>query len=98
MQIEWRVVDCYGFYTKFMAKICQLSGKRPSTGHSRSHSLRATKRRFLPNVTKKIIIDPLTGKKVKVRISTRAQRTLLKNPGKFAAALKKLTAKQAKRK
>jgi len=59
--------------------------------------MRATKRRFLPNVSKKTIVDPVTGKKIKVKISTRAQRTFLKNPGKFAVELKKLTKKQAKR-
>ena len=91
------MVDCYGFHTKFMAKVCQLSGKRPATGNKRSHSLRATKRRYLPNISKKSIIDPVSGKKIKVRISTRAQRTLLKNPGKFSAELKKLVARQEKR-
>lgn len=80
-----------------MAKVCQLTGKRPATGNNRSHSLRATKRRFLPNISKKTIVDPITGKKVKVRLSTRAQRTLLKNPGKFSAELKKLVKKQEKR-
>lgn len=91
------MLDCYGSYTRIMAKVCQLSGKRPTTGNNRSHSMRATKRRFLPNVTKKTIIDPVSGKKIKIRLSTRAQRTLLKNPGKYAATLKKLVAKQEKR-
>ncbi|MCA9373588.1 MAG: 50S ribosomal protein L28 [Candidatus Gracilibacteria bacterium] len=80
-----------------MAKVCQLTGKKPATGNNRSHSMRATKRRFLPNTSKKTIVDPVTGKKVKVRISTRAQRTLLKNPGKFSAELKKLVKKSEKR-
>jgi len=76
-----------------MAKVCQLSGKRPATGHNRSHSLRATKRRFLPNVSKKTIIDPVTGKKIKVKVSASAQRTLMKNPSKFKSELKKLVKK-----
>lgn len=76
-----------------MSKVCQLSGKRPATGNTRSHSLRATRRRFMPNVSKKTIIDPVTGKKIKVKISASAQRTLMKNPGKFSQELKKLVKK-----
>ena len=33
-----------------MAKVCEVCGKRPSFGNQRSHSMRATKRRWLPNV------------------------------------------------
>jgi large subunit ribosomal protein L28 len=78
---------------KIMSKICQLSGKKPSAGNNRSHSLRATRRRFLPNVSKRTIIDPESGKKIKVKISTKAQKTLLKNPGKYKDILRKLTKK-----
>ena len=35
-----------------MAKICHSCGKKPAFGHSRSHSMRATKRRFNPNLQK----------------------------------------------
>jgi len=80
-----------------MAKVCQLSGKRPATGNNRSHSLRATKRRFLPNVSKKSIIDPVTGKKITVKISASAQRTFLKNPTKYKAEIKKLVKKSNKK-
>lgn len=76
-----------------MSKVCQLSGKKPATGNKRSHSLHATKRRFMPNVNKKTIVDPVSGKKIKIRISTSAQRTLMKNPEKFSAELKKLVKK-----
>ena len=33
-----------------MAKVCAVCGKKPSFGHSRSHSMVATKRRFDPNL------------------------------------------------
>lgn len=36
-----------------MSKVCQVTGKRPMTGHNVSHSNRKTKRRFLPNLHKK---------------------------------------------
>lgn len=61
-----------------MSKICQLTGKRPSTGHNVSHSVRRTKRRFLPNLQIKRLIDPVTGQKVKIRMSTAALRTITK--------------------
>ncbi len=35
-----------------MAKICHSCGKKPAFGQSRSHSMRATKRRFNPNLQK----------------------------------------------
>ena len=33
-----------------MSKVCQVTGKRPMSGHNVSHSHRKTKRRFLPNL------------------------------------------------
>ncbi|MFN8186981.1 MAG: 50S ribosomal protein L28 [Gaiellales bacterium] len=33
-----------------MSKVCSVCGKGPSFGHSRSHSMVATKRRFDPNL------------------------------------------------
>ena len=35
-----------------MPKVCYACGKGPSFGHSRSHSMVATKRRFEPNLQK----------------------------------------------
>ena len=41
-----------------MAKICAICGKKPSFGHSRSHSMVATKRRFDPNLQRvRVLID-----------------------------------------
>jgi large subunit ribosomal protein L28 len=39
-----------------VAKVCHVCGKGPSFGHSRSHSMVASKRRFDPNL-QKIRID-----------------------------------------
>ena len=39
-----------------VAKVCYVCGKGPAFGHSRSHSMVATKRRFDPNL-QKIRID-----------------------------------------
>jgi large subunit ribosomal protein L28 len=41
-----------------MAKVCSSCGKGPAFGQSRSHSMRATKRRFEPNLQKvRAIVD-----------------------------------------
>jgi large subunit ribosomal protein L28 len=41
-----------------MAKICHSCGKKPAFGHSRSHSMVATKRRFEPNLQKvRVMVD-----------------------------------------
>jgi len=33
-----------------MSRVCQVTGKRPITGHRVSHANNKTKRRFLPNI------------------------------------------------
>ena len=41
-----------------MAKVCNCCAKGPAFGQSRSHSMRATKRRFEPNLQKvRAIVD-----------------------------------------
>lgn len=63
-----------------MSKVCPITGKAPKAGNNRSHSLRATKRRFEPNLQSKTIIDPKTGKKTKMKVSAAGLRTLMKAP------------------
>jgi len=77
-----------------MSKVCQLTGAKPSTGHNVSHSNRKTKRRYLPNLVTKRIIDPVTGKKIRVKMTVRALHTLAKNPSKFKVQLAAITKKQ----
>lgn len=33
-----------------MSRVCQVTGKRPMSGHNVSHANNKTKRRFLPNI------------------------------------------------
>jgi large subunit ribosomal protein L28 len=41
-----------------MAKVCHVCRKGPAFGHSRSHSMVASKRRFNPNLQKvRIVVD-----------------------------------------
>ncbi|MBQ2070027.1 MAG: 50S ribosomal protein L28 [Bacilli bacterium] len=59
-----------------MSRYCPVTGKGPISGNNRSHSLRATRRRWNVNLQKyKVEID---GQIVTVRMSARAYRTLNK--------------------
>ena len=78
-----------------MAKVCQITGKRPSAGNNVSHSVRRTKRRFVPNLQTKRIFEPISGRWIKVRIATSTLRTLFKEPS--AHEQKKMDRKQEKR-
>jgi large subunit ribosomal protein L28 len=59
-----------------MARACQLTGKKPMTGHKVSHSNVKTKRRFLPNLQKKNFFIPETGQTVQINVSTSALRNI----------------------
>ncbi|HLB50912.1 MAG TPA: 50S ribosomal protein L28 [Patescibacteria group bacterium] len=61
-----------------MARICSLSGKRPRSGYSVSHSQQRTKRWFTPNVHTKRVFNPATGTFMKVTLAASALRTLAK--------------------
>lgn len=57
-----------------MSKVCAITGKKPLSGNRRSHSLRATRRKWNVNLQKvKVMVD---GKPQKIRISARALKTL----------------------
>ena len=59
-----------------MSRVCPVLGKGPVSGNNRSHSLRATRRRWNTNLQLRTVI--INGKKVKIRMSTRAYRSLNK--------------------
>lgn len=61
-----------------MARKCVKTGKKTSSGQNRSHSLRATKRTFKPNIQKKRVYDPNTGEYKTMKVSTSYLRTLAK--------------------
>lgn len=59
-----------------MSKVCAITGKGPMSGNKRSHSMRATRRKWNVNLQKvQIMVD---GKPQTLRISARALRTLKK--------------------
>lgn len=59
-----------------MSRKCKLSGKKPLTGNNVSFSQKKTKMRQLPNLQSKSIYVPELGRTVKIRMSTRAMRTI----------------------
>jgi len=61
-----------------MSRECQLTGKKTTSGQNRPFSLKATKRTFRPNLFRKKMLNPLTGKVERMRLSAKAIRTLKK--------------------
>lgn len=60
-----------------MSRVCPVSGKGPMSGNNRSHSVLATRRRWNVNLQKYTV--EINGKKVQVRMSARAYRSLNKS-------------------
>lgn len=57
-----------------MSKVCTVTGKKALYGNRRSHSLRATRRKWNVNLQKATIL--VDGKPKRVKISARALKTL----------------------
>lgn len=84
-----------------MSRKCELTGKKTSSGQNRPFSLKATKRTFKPNLFTKRVLNPLTGKMERMKLSAKAIRTLKKwaNQGAKAADEKiEVAAKSEKKK
>ena len=62
-----------------MARVCQVTGKRPITGNKVSHSNIKTKRRFLPNLQTKRFFLAEKNKWITLKLSSEAIRTINKN-------------------
>ena len=77
-----------------MARVCQVTGKKPIVGNSVSHSNIKTKRRFLPNLQTKRFFYAVEGRWVTLKVSTDALRTINKNG--LNTIIKELRAKGTK--
>ncbi len=56
-----------------MAQVCELCGRRPSSGHNVSHANNKTKRRFNPNLQRvRALVD---GSVRRLRVCTRCIRS-----------------------
>ena len=62
-----------------MARVCQVTGKRPVTGHKVSFSNKKAKRRFLPNLQKKRFYLVEEDRWITLKLTTDAIRTINKN-------------------
>ena len=62
-----------------MARVCQVTGKRPITGNKVSHSNIKTKRRFLPNLQTKRFFLAEEDRWLTLKLSSEATRTINKN-------------------
>ena len=59
-----------------MSRKCQISGRGPLSGNTRSHALKSSRRKWNVNLQKATIL--VDGKPTKVRISAKELRTLRK--------------------
>lgn len=58
-----------------MARICDFTGKGTKSGQNRSHSMRATKRTFKPNLIYKLVTFE-DGQKIKVKINAKLYKKM----------------------
>jgi large subunit ribosomal protein L28 len=61
-----------------VSKVCQVTGKRPTTGNNVSFSNRKTKRRFEPNLQTKRYYVPSEGRWVTLTLSAKGMKTIAK--------------------
>lgn len=59
-----------------MAKVCQVTGKKPVSGNNVSFSHKKTKRRFEPNLHHKRYWVPSEQRYVSLRLSTKGMRII----------------------
>ena len=64
-----------------MARRCGITGKGVQTGNNVSHAKNRSRRRFLPNLQQASILSDALGTSVRLRLSTRAIRTIEHNGG-----------------
>ncbi len=77
-----------------MARVCQVTGKKPIVGNKVSHSNIKTKRRFLPNLQTKRFYLVEEDRWITLKVSSEAIRTINKNG--LANVIKEMRAGGAK--
>ena len=75
-----------------MARRCELTGKTVQAGNNVSHANNKTRRRFLPNLQVTTLLSDVLGS-VRMRLSTRAIRTIEHNGGLDSFLLSQTDAK-----
>ncbi len=64
-----------------MARRCSITGKGVLTGNNVSHANNRSRRRFLPNLQDASLVSDALGQPVRLKLSTRAIRTIEHNGG-----------------
>ncbi len=64
-----------------MSRVCEITKKKPMSGHNVSHSEIKTKRRFLPNLQVVSFLSEILGTKISMRVSSRGLKTVETNGG-----------------
>lgn len=59
-----------------MAKVCQITGKKPMTGNNVSHAHNKTRRRFLPNIQVHRFWSEIENRFIKLKISMKGMRII----------------------
>ncbi|MFM7482159.1 MAG: 50S ribosomal protein L28 [Candidatus Methylopumilus sp.] len=59
-----------------MARVCQLTGKKPMSGNNVSHANNKTKRRFLPNLQNRKFWVETENRWISMRVTNAALRTI----------------------
>jgi large subunit ribosomal protein L28 len=59
-----------------MARVCQVTGKKPMVGNNVSHANNKTKRRFLPNLQERRLWVESENRFVRLRLTNAALRTI----------------------
>jgi len=59
-----------------MARVCQVTGKKPMVGNNVSHANNKTKRRFLPNLQSRRFWVESENRWVRLRVTNAALRTI----------------------
>ena len=62
-----------------MARVCEITGKRPMSGNNVSHANNKNKRRFLPNLQRRKFWIESENRWISLRLSNAALRTIDKN-------------------
>ena len=62
-----------------MARVCQVTGKKPMVGNNVSHANNHTKRRFLPNLQSRRFWIESENRFIRLRLTTAGIRLIDKN-------------------
>ena len=64
-----------------MSRRCSITGKAVQAGNNVSHANNKTRRRFLPNLQETSVLSDALGQIVRLRVASRAIKTIEKNGG-----------------